>query len=68
MKRFIYEDELPKDISKYEYDEWYKKSWVDVVRMGPRTHFTSKKCWCNPRLIYEYPKNGGQVWEHYDHN
>ena len=30
-----YEDELPEDITHEEYKEWYSKSWVDGVRVGP---------------------------------
>ena len=33
---FIYEDELPEDISQEDYDSWYERSFVDFVRIGPR--------------------------------
>ena len=32
---FIYEDELPEDISQEDYDSWYERSFVDFVRIGP---------------------------------
>jgi hypothetical protein len=32
----MYEDELPKDLSDGDYAEWFERSWVDGVRMGPR--------------------------------
>jgi len=34
---YIYEDQLPDDITAEEYDEWYKHSYVvdDCVRVGP---------------------------------
>ena len=38
---FIYEDELPEDISDVEYDNWFKQSWVEGVRIGPRLHFST---------------------------
>lgn len=31
--KIVYEDELP-DMTDNEYAEWFKESWVDVVRMG----------------------------------
>ena len=36
---FIYEDELPIDISKEEYNNWYKQSEIAIVRVGPRLHY-----------------------------
>ena len=32
---FMYEDELPEDMTDAEYDAWYEKSWVEFVRIGP---------------------------------
>lgn len=31
--KIVYEDELP-DMTDEEYAEWFKESWVDIVRMG----------------------------------
>ena len=49
---FIYEDELPKDISKEKYDNWFKQSWVDGVRIGPQLRLNSKEGWCDPAMEY----------------
>jgi len=62
--KIIYEDELPKDISDEEYSAWFLQSWVDIVRVGPKIHFTSKYCWCDPTLDYIDPKTGNEVWVH----
>ena len=43
----IYEDELPEDITDEEYDSWFKLSWVDIVRVGPKgslEHERDSKC------------------------
>ena len=31
-----YEDQLPPNMTDEEYDEWFKKSCVDFVRVGPK--------------------------------
>ncbi len=31
----VYEDTLPEDMTMMDYHEWYEKSWVDGVRIGP---------------------------------
>ena len=61
---FIYEDELPEDISDVEYDNWFKQSWVEGVRIGPRLHFSTKNCWCCPTLDYVDPDTGNGVYVH----
>ena len=61
---FLYEDELPDDISREEYNSWFEQSWVNCVRVGPRMHFSSKKCWCNPRLEHIDPETLNEVWVH----
>ena len=33
---YMYEDELPDDISKETYSWWFDNSIVDGVRIGPR--------------------------------
>lgn len=38
---FMYEDELPEDISQEDYDTWFEKSFVDFVRIGPVFNETS---------------------------
>lgn len=32
----VYEDELPLEITKDQYNWWYDRSFVDIVRVGPR--------------------------------
>ena len=68
MKPFIFEDELPEDISDREYSEWFALSWVDGVRVGPRMHFSSKHCWCCPDIEYIDPETGNTVYVHNDIN
>lgn len=63
---FIYEDELPIDISKEEYNNWYKQSEIAIVRVGPRLHFTTKNCWCCPSLKYVDSDTGNKLWVHND--
>ena len=36
MDEYMYEDELPEDMTDEEYDEWHKHSFVDGVRIGPK--------------------------------
>jgi hypothetical protein len=31
-----YEDELPEDMTDEDYHEWFIKSYVDIVRIGPK--------------------------------
>ena len=67
MDSYIFEDELPSDISDEEYSTWFKKSWIEYgVRVGPRIHFSSKRCWCNPTLDYVDSETGNEVWVHND--
>ena len=43
-KEYIYEDELPRDITDGEYSEWYEKSLIsDGVRVGPKIKRVSHK-------------------------
>lgn len=35
MTDYMYEDELPEDMSQEDYDTWFEKSSVDFVRIGP---------------------------------
>ena len=65
MSNFVYEDELPGNISQKQYDKWFDKSWVDGVRVGPKLeHEISKGCWCEPYLYYKHPETGNEVWVH----
>ena len=64
MEPYLFEDELPLDISDDEYAEWHEKSWIDITRVGPRMHFTTMNCWCGPYLEYEDPDNGNRVIVH----
>ena len=42
--RWIYEDELPEEMTDKEYDEWFKKSHVVYgVRMGPDPTWINKR-------------------------
>ncbi len=36
-----YEDELPKDIPRQDYDRWFAMSKIDGVRVGPKYPFKS---------------------------
>lgn len=31
----VHEDELP-DMTAEEYGKWFTRSWVDIVRVGPK--------------------------------
>jgi len=39
--KIINEDDLPDDLTDEEYDEWFKESWVDIVRLG----YGIKRCY-----------------------
>ena len=34
LKKVIYEDKLPENMSYSDYSEWYGLSWIDYVRVG----------------------------------
>ncbi len=44
MVKYIYEDELPESMTDEEYDEWYKNSWIDFVRMGFTPQMKCPEC------------------------
>ena len=49
---WMYEDELPEDITDDEYDRWYAQSWVDFVRLGSRLqNWGGGKCPCHDRYL-----------------
>jgi hypothetical protein len=42
MLKIVYEDELPKNITKEKYDDFYKHSIVDFVRIAVFNTKTNK--------------------------
>lgn len=46
----VYEDQLPENITDKQYDWWYKNSYVDFVRIGPKIP--------DPDFIFECSKCG----------
>jgi hypothetical protein len=46
--RVVYEDQLPPDMSDAEYAEWFSRSWVDGVRIGPAP---GDRCKCSANAL-----------------
>jgi len=48
-------------------EEFNEEELIDIFHVMPlfgREHECSTDCWCNPKMEFENPDTGAQVWSH----
>ena len=64
--RLTYEDELPEDMTEADYAEWFKESYVDMVRVGPRPVRLALQFKQHDSLWNQYGSDGMRYMENAD--
>ena len=66
---FMYEDDLPANMTNDEYDAWFANSFVDGVRMGPVFYprYECPRCYrmvtgsCGPNCAWDWEKKDSEI-------